>query len=186
MTHLTTHLNKSVSNAQRGAALIMTLLFLMVLTVLAVSGAKNTTIQEKMSGSVRDLNVAFNAAESGLIAGENWVATQTIFPVPTTDGSSGVWDYNSVDPDTGNSIGWWNESARHASWWQNNSTELTTLVGVAEGPRYVVEEIDFVPDSLVQGVNNPPGRYFHRVTARGWGGSDKTKAMVQSHYVSRR
>ncbi|HBC56652.1 MAG TPA: hypothetical protein DCZ03_05750 [Gammaproteobacteria bacterium] len=175
-----------LTHSQRGAALIMTLLFLMVLTVLAVSGAKNTTVQEKMSGSVRDLNVAFNAAESGLTAGEVWLAQQSIFPVPTGDGTSGVWDYNSVDPTTTNSTGWWAEPSRDTSWWQSNSTELTTLSGVAEGPRYVVEEIDFVPDSLVQGVNNPPGRYFHRVTARGWGGNDKSKAMVQSHYVSRR
>jgi type IV pilus assembly protein PilX len=176
----------SYPTKQEGAALIMTLLFLMILTVLSVSGAKNTVIQEKMSGSVRDLNVAFNAAESGLVAGERWNSNQSIFPVPTTDGSTKVWTYNGADPSLANSIPWWNEPTRDASWWLSNATALGSLHGLAQNPHYIVEEVDFMPDSLVQGVGNPPGRYFHRVTARGWGGSDKSKAMVQSYYVSRR
>lgn len=52
--------------AQRGAALIMALVILLVLTVLGISALTTTTLEEKMSGNTQETTRAFEAAESGV------------------------------------------------------------------------------------------------------------------------
>ncbi|WP_299197725.1 PilX N-terminal domain-containing pilus assembly protein [uncultured Amphritea sp.] len=57
-------------NKEQGAVLIIALIFLLVLSFIGVSSMQGTTMQEKMSGNLRDRNSAFNAAEAGLREGE--------------------------------------------------------------------------------------------------------------------
>lgn len=52
--------------AQRGAVLVVALMFLVVLTLLALTSMSGTTLEERMAGQYRDLNFAFQAAEAGL------------------------------------------------------------------------------------------------------------------------
>lgn len=56
---------------QKGAALIISLIFLLVLSIIAVSSMQGTTLQEKMSGNLKDSYSAFNAAEAALLEGED-------------------------------------------------------------------------------------------------------------------
>lgn len=58
------------SNRQRGLALIMSLVFLLMLTLLATSSMQNATLQEKVAGSLRWRDQSFQRAESVLRAGE--------------------------------------------------------------------------------------------------------------------
>jgi type IV pilus assembly protein PilX len=51
---------------QRGAILVIALLFLVLLTMLALTSMSGTTLEEKMAGQYRELNLAFQAAEAGL------------------------------------------------------------------------------------------------------------------------
>ena len=53
-------------NAQRGAILIVALLFLTILTILGVTAMTTTTHEEKMAGHSRDTSLAFQAAEAAL------------------------------------------------------------------------------------------------------------------------
>ena len=55
---------------QQGAALAVGLLILLVITMVGVSAMRNTTLQEKMTGNLRDENLSFQAAETALNAGE--------------------------------------------------------------------------------------------------------------------
>src|SRR5213083_2934554 len=57
-------------NAQRGAVLIVSLVFLVLLTLLATSSMQNATLQEKMAGSVTMNNALFQRAESVLRVAE--------------------------------------------------------------------------------------------------------------------
>ena len=45
--------------SERGAALIVALVMLLVMTVLGVTAARNTNLQERMAGNLRDNNLAF-------------------------------------------------------------------------------------------------------------------------------
>lgn len=51
---------------QRGVALIVGLLFLLILTVLGLSASQGSIMQERMAGNVADANVAFQQAERTL------------------------------------------------------------------------------------------------------------------------
>lgn len=52
--------------AQRGASLIVGLIFLVAVTLLGVIAMKNTILQERMAGGMRDRSLALQAAEAAL------------------------------------------------------------------------------------------------------------------------
>ncbi|MEQ7919876.1 PilX N-terminal domain-containing pilus assembly protein [Xanthomonas sp. WHRI 1810A] len=56
---------------QRGAVLLVSLVFLLLLTLLGVSSMQNATLQEKMAGSVTMRNISFQTAEAALRLGES-------------------------------------------------------------------------------------------------------------------
>ena len=58
---------------ETGAVLVVSLLFLLVLTLIGLTGMQVTSLEEKMSGNMRDRNLAFQAAESALRAGEMYL-----------------------------------------------------------------------------------------------------------------
>ena len=60
--------------AQRGMALIVALVFLLLLTLLGLGSMQNATLQEKMSSSVQFRNQSFQLAEAALRVGEGEVA----------------------------------------------------------------------------------------------------------------
>jgi Tfp pilus assembly protein PilX len=52
---------------QRGAALVMALAVLVLLTILGISAMKSSTLEYRMASSIQDKSTAFQAAESALI-----------------------------------------------------------------------------------------------------------------------
>lgn len=59
---------------QRGMALIVALVFLLLLTLLGLGSMQNATLQEKMSSSVQFRNQSFQLAEAALRVGEGIVS----------------------------------------------------------------------------------------------------------------
>jgi len=70
------------ARAQRGTVLIVSLVFLLLLSMLGLSSLQNATLQEKMAGSLNLRQTTFHAAESVLRAGEAR-AKATGFSLPT-------------------------------------------------------------------------------------------------------
>ncbi len=62
---------------QEGFVLIVGLVILGLLTMLALSSMRDTTMQEKMAGASRDSGLAFQAAESALRDAENCITGKT-------------------------------------------------------------------------------------------------------------
>ncbi|MGY3172648.1 type IV pilus assembly protein PilX [Pseudomonas sp. TE12234] len=62
-----------ISYRQRGMALLVSLVFLLLLTLIGVSSMQNATLQEKMAGSVSLRNQSFQGAEAALRVGESAV-----------------------------------------------------------------------------------------------------------------
>ena len=59
--------------AQRGMALLVSLVFLLLLTLIGISSMQNATLQEKMAGSLGLRNQSFQLAEAVLSVGESAV-----------------------------------------------------------------------------------------------------------------
>jgi len=55
---------------QRGVALIVSLILLVLATLIGLAGVRTTTLQEHMSANMYDRSLAFQRAESALRAGE--------------------------------------------------------------------------------------------------------------------
>ena len=69
MKRLPRHFPESSSatcHRQRGTALIMSLVILMILTILGITAMGTASLEEKMSGNTQEGTRAFEAAESGL------------------------------------------------------------------------------------------------------------------------
>lgn len=58
-------------SAEAGMVLLISLVFLLLLTLIGLSSMQMATSQEKISGSVRHRNQSFQSAESGLRIGES-------------------------------------------------------------------------------------------------------------------
>ncbi|RON40625.1 pilus assembly PilX family protein [Pseudomonas frederiksbergensis] len=58
---------------QQGMALLISLVFLLLLTLIGISSMQNATLQEKMAGSVTLRNQSFQLAEATLRMGESAV-----------------------------------------------------------------------------------------------------------------
>jgi type IV pilus assembly protein PilX len=88
-------------NGQRGMALIVSLILLLSLTILGLAAMQNTSLEERMAGSVRAENIALQGAEAGLRAGETWLAARAALPEGAVTGapaSDGIWAEGNLDP----------------------------------------------------------------------------------------
>ncbi len=169
-----------------GAVLITGLVFLVVLTLLGLSAMQSTILEQRMAGNSLDSNIAFQAAEAALRTGEGVIAGWSTEPTPDGAGSNGVWSLNAPDPHPGDSVNWWDDSARDEAWWSDNAQSASSLSGVSSAPRYLIEERDFVADNLnVGNQNSETGRVFYRVTAGGKGRSSTSRVVLQSTYARR-
>ncbi|MCK5832023.1 MAG: pilus assembly PilX N-terminal domain-containing protein [Methylococcales bacterium] len=58
------HSSHLKANSQKGAVLVVSLLFLLIMTILGVSTMSTNVLEEKMVGNSRQLRIAFQAADS--------------------------------------------------------------------------------------------------------------------------
>ncbi|MFC5771307.1 pilus assembly PilX family protein [Thauera sinica] len=151
-------------------ALITGLIFLVVLTLIVVTSMRTTVLEEKMAGSTRDADLAFQAAEAALRSGELIVNGASL-------------------PTFGNSAPYLAAGSRTDSYWQDSShwtsaaNASVALAGVHSQPQFIVEELPATTSmggSLKFGALTESGMY--RVTARGLGASPNTAVILQSTY----
>ena len=81
----------SLGKRQRGAILIVSLLFLVILTLLGVTAMTGTTMEERMAGNTRDTGLALQAAEAALRD-----ARRDINGLPVAGGGRGVPMHGSM------------------------------------------------------------------------------------------
>lgn len=178
------HPSRHTGMRQQGVALILALVFLLLLTLLGITALNTTSLEEKMANNVKDRNVAFQATETALVAGENWIFNQIgkpIFPnnsiglyVPSTT-ETPVWD--SVSWSSGNVVVYPNTPGSSGS---------GSLSKVQTQPKYIIEDLGEVSESggtLVMSASyKSKGVSVMRVTARGTGGTDAAVTMLQTVY----
>ena len=85
------------SRKQRGAVLIVALIFLVVMTMLILASIRGTVMQERMAANLYDRSLAFQAAEAALREGERFVVETS--PKPTGTGCDSSGNCGKPDPD---------------------------------------------------------------------------------------
>ncbi len=167
---------------QSGAILIVSLLLLLVLTVLGIVMMQTTRMQERMAGATRDLNLALQGAESGLRYGEAIIGTLAgpdgTSTMPCTVCLAGTLPVAIYDPAQFN----WNANAQL---YGVAGVVATLTPSLLENPRYTVEALGFVKDSLDSGQEPPEGRDFFQVSSHSSGATGLASTVLQSTYARR-
>jgi len=173
-----------IFKVQRGSALIVSLLILLVLTLIGVTSMSTTSLQSKMATNSREYNLAFQAAESALRDGETdmLMTNPTVFDsscttglcLPSTVGTP-VWSSGSP---------YWASARLYGS-----QTGAAALSFLATPPKYLIEKLPLAnPTVPGRAISNLPNYgsgglvQYYRVTAFGTGGNGSAAVMVQSIY----
>ncbi|OQW79566.1 MAG: hypothetical protein BVN35_01645 [Proteobacteria bacterium ST_bin11] len=156
---------------QSGAVLMVSLIMLLLLTIIGVTGTNVTSLEEKMAGNMRDRNLAFQAAESALQAGETWLNTHA-FSCSKNNGR-----FNPRDKDCNSATAETVEVWDSIDWSTDSVAYSGVLSNLSANPRYIIEDLGCLPAPAAC-----PGIHNYRITARATGGSTDAIVMLQSIY----
>ena len=167
-----------LKQGEKGSALLVSLVILIVMTLLGLQGMNSTLMEEKMSGNYRDNQLAFESAEAALRAGEAALNVFLSPPEATSNAANGIWTFTSIDSD----------DYLDSTWWSTNGNVVNKMGTKTLSPpaMYVIQEHQRVRDSdkLSVGSNVEPERlYFYRIIARGVGPSGSAEVLLQSTYT---
>lgn len=198
----TASIANSFDRQQSGVVLVISLIMLLLLTLIGLSGMQSTILEEKMAGNMRDRNRAFQAAEAALKDGERHIIAGGISgftgfsadcgaaTADTTDnglcqnGVSGavveynppVWENPNVW-DTNRSVEYGSRTGARNIDDSNNDGVIDISPALSAQPRYIIEAVLPRPGIKCDGTNP-----CYRVTARAQGVNANTVVVLQTIY----
>ena len=168
---------------QTGAALIVSLMMLLVMTLLGVSAMQTNILEEKMAGSGRDISLSLQAAEAALRDAEAYVET-IVSPAAAFSGTTDGLYASGSNPDITRDATTWNTALSYST--------TATIDNVSTLPKYIIEQTGDIGTGTIDvnlggyGESSGVGTVkSFRVTARGTGGSDNTVTILQAYYAKR-
>ena len=172
-------MRRQTPSKQSGAALLVTLVILVLLTLMGLTTMKSALIQERMSGGSADKALAFQAAEMALRDAEHHIRDKLTSSSPFADGcaaslclppTDGSALADSVDWDGGAPVNY------------GSATGAAALGGVARQPRYIIELLPDMTPPLGNSVSAELKGTPFRITALGFGKQPNTRVMLQTTY----
>lgn len=164
------------------------LIMVLLISIISISAIRGSNLQEAIAGNMRERNLAFQSAESGLRAGETVVADYSARPIITN--SQGLYNDTFTTPASSTL------TFTSANWIDTQRVTVTALnlAYVARQPSYVIEQLN--PDigdcakSEGSGIDSQAMLTTgdcvpYRVTARGFGASVDSIKTLQSVYNRR-
>ena len=176
--------NRSSRYRQQGTVLVLSLIILSVLTLVAVTGMKTSVTEEKMTGNLRDRELAYQSSEAALRQARTDIDGLSTFAL--LDNTDGLLDEQSVEMDYYDRSNWY------------TAGNYTTISGgmasgqMAGEPRYVIKLVSSDQDwcksasqgSLgeLQGNAETCISYVFLISAHGTGLSPDTTMVLQEYY----
>ncbi len=163
---------------ESGMVLLVSLVFMLLITIVAGGAMQSATMQERMAGNTKDVNLAFQAAEAGLREAESALAGVSVGPF---NGSNGMYQSCPDPSDT--------SSACARPDWENYASNGWVTVAdfdsrAAKQPEYIIEEMSstLASDSVLDSDRVVPSSGYYRVIARGYGASDRSMVVLTTTY----
>lgn len=175
------HPQKINPNKESGAVLILGLVMVLLISIIALSAIRSSNLQEAMAGNMRDRNMAFQAAESGLVSGELLIDVRKAASPPICMGKETCHLRYVQQP-------------QHSVIYLNNSGFIDIaresdleLSGIESAPYFMIEELTaFVPQDGGEISKSPASEFStlvpYRITALGTGLSNGSSVILQSTY----
>ncbi|MBS0193216.1 MAG: pilus assembly protein [Proteobacteria bacterium] len=178
----------SARSSQQGAALMVVLVLLVIMTLLGLASLRGALMGQRMSANTYDRNLSFQGAEAALREGEAVLATApaaTAFQNGCPSGLCSQPTATSGTPDR-----WMNPS--FAGWFSvTDPVLLGALPSAAGTPQYFIEYMGLAPNwpgcdqEIPMHPNCLTPRY--RVTARNANpalAGDRAMVVLQTNYVA--
>lgn len=206
---------RAIARPQRGVVLMMALIFLLMLTMLAVGAAGHASLAERMVGGMRNAQLAELAAETAL-RGAEWRLWKAAQAAPIQCGVAPISDCYAYDPAHPikevqafrSKDGWVTQGATEYKG-GDGRLDYTTLAGsgladdarrtavLAKNPLYIIEDLG--PESSPGAGPTPEGespgstadgsgrtgRHIYRITARATGGNEYIVRVRESTFAAR-
>ncbi|WP_097462271.1 pilus assembly PilX family protein [Mangrovitalea sediminis] len=192
---------------QKGSVLLISLVFLLLLTIVGVTAMNISTLQEHMAGNYRDQDLAFQAAEAALLEGEQWVKSNSfeLSQVYTNPQATGVNAFtatcnnglcfdgtfpSSSAPVTscvpGTTTPWTSSTLWSTATRYHQLAAADQMQGTVQNARYIIEFRCFTPRDS-SNASPDPSDYaqwspLFRITALASGSSADSQVMLQSTY----
>ena len=176
--------------SQHGSALVIALIFLVALTLIALSASITAMMDERVTRNTRDVTIATEGAEAALTTAENMIATNQIrgdagfVDCSQTSATGGLclWTANTVRNDNALYTAYMDKALSDTT--GNKARTLTTWPAPngVRSPRFYIE----VMRSRTGGSNltAQPGdtQFMYRITARGFGQNPAIYVTLESVY----
>ncbi|MEM9173232.1 MAG: PilX N-terminal domain-containing pilus assembly protein [Pseudomonadota bacterium] len=168
---------------QSGVVLIIALIALLLITLIGTSALRTSSMQEMISGNLRDQDLAFQAAEAALHDAEFFLSSLTTL-APFND-TLGLYQTGNAP----NVFDAWPIDAPAYS-----GTTFGALDLVSAPPEYIIEIRTIVPESVNTSLNLSGGYgvssgtgdvYVFKIHARGTGVSNNARVILRSNFARR-
>ena len=193
-----------VRSAQRGAVLVIALIFLLLLTILAVGASNRSLLQQRMAGGLLNAQRAQMSAQTAL-RGAEWRLWSSAAKVGTTLGCGtalfpSCYIFDPLSP-VANAVNFrtrpgWVTAGSEEYLGNEGAIDFTAAANgdLAENPRYIVEDLGMVrpPGSGPQHESGSTGPSsggtgqinleIFRITARATGGDPNTISVLESTF----
>jgi type IV pilus assembly protein PilX len=171
---------------QKGATLFTAIIFLIMLSMLGVTVAQMSSLEERMAGNTRNRDLAYQAAEAALMhveqnlsSGEN---IRTLIPEPAdnTTGTVTAAGLKAINTCLPNSASYWNGSG--AADCAGTSQQYAWSTTTARTPTHALNHVASQPMYVVERLHNVGTTERYRVTARGVGGDSDAVVILQAMF----
>ncbi len=175
---------------QSGAVFVTGLIFLLALSLLGITAVKMATMEERMSGNMRDRMLAMQAAEMGLRYAEHHIRDND----PTTNSPKSIEGLSDFDTACTDGMCYYGSgtNAPTVPAWETYCNPACPI-NYVEGNVFRVDGIAYTapalpagvpaPTYLIEGIQKtPPGnilRYYYRITIRAQGAKQGTVVWLQ-------
>lgn len=156
---------------QSGAALVVGLVVLVLLTLLGIAAMRTSALEERMAGNLRESNIAFQSAEGALRE-----AIASNLPAKPYDGTKKgftqvINKFQDASSKPISEFSYWTGYD-----WATQAEGAVQGLGISQQPRYVVETMR-APVHIVEGAQ--PITRLYRITAISRGATDRSEVIVQ-------
>ncbi len=178
LMHITMQKCGHTRASQQGAALIVSLVFMLILTIISIASLQTATLQERMAGNMKENTIAFQSAEAALRTAEEVLRSGIL---PGFDGTGGF--YQSC-PDPGDT----RDACKYPAWADYDSVGWLSLNNkipdAAKQPEYIIQQMNRAGNkNEVLDADRPVSRDgFYRIIARGYGFSDRSMVVLTTTY----
>ncbi|MBD2859874.1 hypothetical protein IB286_12760 [Spongiibacter sp. KMU-158] len=163
---------------QAGMVLLVSLVFMLIITIIGSEAMLSATLQERMAGNTKESSLAFQAAEASLREAEQVLAGVNVGPF---NGTLGM--YQSC-PDAADE----RDACDSPDWQDYDSTGWVSVANfdskAAKQPEYIIERMTSsqVGVEVLDSDRVVPTAGFYRVLARGYGASNRSMVVLSTTY----